>query len=300
MAIQEPVCKGLAATACVAAMTTATDPPNPTSTAMKALMMTEARIVGALLDTITSFVSKTCFGQPGGVLIWDMDTLLQTSGRRSGAKAQRGEEAARIAAALREQIIGGAFEQDARLGQDALATQFSVSRMPVRDALRQLEAEGFVVAAPNCGARVAPVSVDDLLEIGEMRVAAETLALKTALPNLSNAHIGRAAAIQADLEAAPTARFGELNNAFHMILYEPCNRPRLLAHIRNLGHAADRYLQMTVARLDYARASHEEHRMLIEACRNRDETAALDCLTRHIERACQALAGHLQGMAGKR
>lgn len=209
------------------------------------------------------------------------------------SSARRGEEAVRIAAILRDEIIRGVHGQGTKLLQDGLAERFCVSRIPVRDALRQLESEGLAVTRPNSGARVAPASVEDLREINEMRVATETLALRTAMPHLSNAQIDRAASVQTELEAAPLRRFGELNNLFHLTLYEPCRRPRLLAHIKTLGYAADRYLQMTVSRLGYAPVSHSEHYELLDACKQRNTSAALDCLTRHIERAGKALGDHL-------
>ncbi len=205
------------------------------------------------------------------------------------AKA-RGKRAAEIALDLRGQIISGDLPPEAKLGQESLAERYQVSRIPVREALRLLEAEGLVIFDPNKTARVAPLSKADMLEIYAMRVAAETLALKVALPELSNRQIDAAEEIQAQIEEAPLGRFGELNTAFHRCLYEPACWPRLLAHIDVLGHAADRYLRLAIAGLDYAAKSHREHHELLKACRARDEAAAVDCLTKHIGEAGEALA----------
>lgn len=203
---------------------------------------------------------------------------------------RRGDQAGDIAEALRAEIVSGALPAGSDLRQEHLAERFGVSRMPVRDALRRLADEGFASLQPNKGAVVAPLGPDDLREITEMRVAAETLALRLALPELSNAQIDRAAEIHARLEVAPVAEFGALNNEFHRLLYAPCARPRLLSHIEVLGHAADRYLRITVSSLDYAGKSHREHRALLQACRRRDEAKAIACLTKHIEEAGDALA----------
>ncbi len=205
------------------------------------------------------------------------------------APARRGQQVIDIVEALREEIIAGKLPPESRLGQEQLATRFNVSRMPVREALRRLEADGLVIFEPNKSVRVAPLGVADLQEIYEMRVAAETLALRLALPELTNAQIEHAAEIQAKMERAPVGAFGELNALFHMALYQPCARPRLLAHIDMLANAADRYLRITIASLDYADKSHREHHALLRACNKRDEAAAVDCLTRHIAEAGETL-----------
>jgi len=211
------------------------------------------------------------------------------SEKSASAGVRRGLQPLEIARALRDEIISGALPQGSELRQQQLAERFRVSRMPVREALHRLEAEGLILFNPNKSAKVAPLSAADLQEIYEMRIAAETLALRRALPELSNAQIDRAAGIQERLEAAPVSEFGALNDAFHRTLYRPCGMPRLLAHIEVLSSAADRYLRVIVASLDYAPKSHWEHHELLESCRKRDETATLSCLTRHIEEAGQAL-----------
>ncbi len=209
--------------------------------------------------------------------------------KTESVQGRHGEQALEILDVLREDIVSGRLTAGSLLRQQQLAERFGVSRMPVREALYRLEAEGFISFAPNKGATVAPVSAEDLREIYEMRIAAETLALSTALPELTNSQIERAAELQAQMEAAPVSQFGELNAAFHTTLYAPCRRPRLLAHVDNLSKAADRYLRVTIGALDYSEKSHREHRELLEACRRRDEAAATDCLTRHIGEAGEAL-----------
>ncbi len=202
---------------------------------------------------------------------------------------RHGEQASEIVEILREEIISGRLPADSLLRQQVLAERFGISRMPIREALYRLEAEGFISFTPNKGAMVAPISAADLQEIYEMRVAAETLALRLALPELTNAQIGRAEDLQDEMATSSVADFGRLNAQFHMTLYQPCARPRLLTHIENLSNAADRYLRVTVGTLDYAQVSHGEHRSLLDACRRRDEPAAIESLTRHIEDAGQKL-----------
>lgn len=222
------------------------------------------------------------------------EDAAQTKGQGAVALSRRhGEQALEILEALRADIISGELTAGSLLRQQLLAERFGVSRMPIREALYRLEAEGFISFTPNKGAMVAPVSAADLQEIYEMRVAAETLALRLAVPELTNAQIGRAEDLQAEMEAAPLAELGALNAAFHRTLLLPCARPRLLAHIENLENAADRYLRITIATLDYAGKSHSEHRALLEACRRRDQDAAMNCLRQHIEEGGETLYRHL-------
>ncbi|MEO1250069.1 MAG: GntR family transcriptional regulator [Pseudomonadota bacterium] len=205
----------------------------------------------------------------------------------------RGDQAAEIAQALRTDIISGRLAAGTALRQEQLASRFDVSRIPVREALNRLAAEGLVQLKPNRGATVAPLSVDDLTEIYEMRIAAETLALRTALPHLTNAQLEIASGLQDELEKAPISQFGALNTQFHMALYRPCARPRLLSHIKTLGHAADRYLRIGAGSLGHAAQSHREHRELLSASAERDEEAALTCLNWHIKRAADMLIDRL-------
>lgn len=227
------------------------------------------------------------------------DATQRNTQSLANGSGRHGEQALEILEALRADIIGGELTAGSLLRQQLLAERFGVSRMPIREALYRLEAEGFISFTPNKGAMVAPISAADLQEIYEMRVAAETLALRLAVPELTNAQIGRAEDLQIQMEEAPVAEFGSLNAAFHRTLLLPCARPRLLAHIENLENAADRYLRVTIATLDYAGKSHKEHRALLEACRRRDQNAAMDCLRQHIEEGGETMYRHLTENASK-
>lgn len=199
-----------------------------------------------------------------------------------------------IVRTLREEIISGVLPPGGSLAQEHLADRFGISRMPIREAIKQLQALGFVTVEPNKRARVAPVSRQDFLEIYDMRIAAETLAIRTAIPQLSNAQIDDAAAIQAQIETTPPADFGAPNMRFHMALYRPSARPRLLDLIDNLGRAADRYMFMVTADQAFRDKSNREHHQLVQACRDRDADAAVACLTAHIGDARDTFAPKLR------
>lgn len=187
-----------------------------------------------------------------------------------------------IAEQLRGEIVSGALPPEQALRQEELAERFGVSRMPVREAIKALAALGLVVLEDNRRAKVAPISRADFLEIYDMRVAVETLAITSAIPHLTNLQIESAAALQSKIETAPAEEFGPLNTRFHMTLYAPSARPRLLSLIETLCAAADRYMFMCKADAALHAKSNTEHHELLAACTARNETAAADCLRRHI------------------
>lgn len=209
-------------------------------------------------------------------------------------RERSGKQALQVAEALRRDIVSGALPPETVLRQERISERYQVSRMPVRDALRILEAEGIVTIRRNRGAIVTPISVDDLREIYEMRIAAETLALRLSIPELSNTQIEDAKRLQAEMERAELSDFGSLNAGFHTAIYAGADRPRLQTHIGVLAKASDRYLRYTVAALDYADKSNAEHRQLLEYCLHRDTGKAVKTLERHIADAADALIGHLQ------
>lgn len=207
-----------------------------------------------------------------------------------------GEQTERIAAALRADIVAGRLKPDTALRQEHLAERFETSRMPVRDALRMLEAEGLIDMPANRGARVASLDPEGFREVFEMRAAAETLALRHAIPNITNRQLDRAAALQSKGEAASIGSFGSLNKAFHETLYAPCGWARLLAHIDALADLSDRYLRIAAIELAYVERSHTEHHALLDACYARDTEKACALLDAHIKDAGRSLYDALGGL----
>lgn len=200
-----------------------------------------------------------------------------------------------IAEALRQAIQHGLFAEGQSLRQDEIATQFGVSRIPVREALRQLEAEGLVTFHPNRGVMVAVLSPTAAQEICEIRIALETTALQLALPQFTDMDLNRAAAILQETEqTTDPIRWATLNWQFHAALYTPANRPRLLAMIKMLHVNVDRYIRLQIQALDYRDRSQQEHHQLLAACQQRHETEAVAILQHHIGAAAQQLVEYLQ------
>jgi DNA-binding GntR family transcriptional regulator len=200
-----------------------------------------------------------------------------------------------VAAILREAILRGLFQGGQQLHQEEIAAHLGVSRLPVREALRQLEQEGLVVYRLNRGAVVSELSADEVQEIYEIRCSLESLALRLAIPHLTPDDFQRATTIldTTDRET-DVSQWGKLNRDFHTLLYAPARRSRLLSLITALHRNVDRYLRMEMVVLAYKERSQQEHRLILEACQQRDSSTAVTLLTQHIEVAGELLVRYLQ------
>jgi DNA-binding GntR family transcriptional regulator len=203
---------------------------------------------------------------------------------------------AMVAAGLREAILSGTVIGGEQLRQAEIAKSFGVSRIPVREALRQLEGEGLVTFYPHRGALVTKLSYEEVREMADIRVALESLAIRRAIPNLAEHDLKHAGGIldTIDNEPDPILRWGELNWDFHRTLYAPANRPRLLALIKTYHDSFERYLRIHLALTDYKGMAQEEHRQLLEMCRQKDVESAVSLLLEPIERSIETLSKYLQ------
>lgn len=184
---------------------------------------------------------------------------------------------------VRRAILAGDFEPGAQLRQDELAERYGTSRIPVREALRQLEAEGLVIIHPNRGAVVSSISLDDVMEMLEIRIALECRALRLAIPNMVDVDLEAAADILKSYDAEPhPTKWGEMNWQFHKTLYAPCNRPKLIAMIEaNYGHVG-RFIRVQVSLAAGKERPQREHYAMLDACRRGDINGAARLLEEHI------------------
>ncbi|MCA6126115.1 GntR family transcriptional regulator [Bradyrhizobium sp. WSM 1704] len=200
------------------------------------------------------------------------------------AAGPHGSAPAAVRAALRAAISSGQFAPGAQLRQDELAARFGTSRIPVREALRQLEAEGFVTILPNRGAVVSDLSVDEVVELLEIRIALECHALRLAIPAMGEIDIDEATRILRAYDSEPDpAQWGAFSWRFHATLYAPCNRPRLLGMIEtNYGHVS-RFTRALVSQAPGKERPQREHYRLLELCRDGEAKKAVRLLREHIE-----------------
>lgn len=195
---------------------------------------------------------------------------------------------------LREAILRGDFQGGDPLRQEVLAEQLGVSRMPVRDALRQLESEGFVLSEPYRGVVVAHLSVAEARELGELRLALEPLLLRLAVPILGKRLLAQAEEVldQADEESGGS-RWSELNWNFHAALYEAAQRPRIFGMLRMAHLSLDRYMRVMLSGLKRQITSQAEHRAILAACAARDADLACELITQHLTVSSQELLAYL-------
>ncbi|WP_075220767.1 GntR family transcriptional regulator [Acuticoccus yangtzensis] len=190
----------------------------------------------------------------------------------------------RVADYLREGIISGRLPRGSKLKQAEIAAVIGTSITPVREAIKLLEAEGFVHASSHKGAIVAEFDINATEEIVDLRVIMECrLALK-AMARLTEAQIAELVALQKELEAA-TARADKdavrgINYRFHELIYMAADLPMTLRFTRTLWA---RYpfdlINKVESRID--RAS-DEHRAMLSAIISRDEAALIAALRTHI------------------
>jgi GntR family carbon starvation induced transcriptional regulator len=192
---------------------------------------------------------------------------------------------------LRFKILGGEIEPGAKLRADDLKAKFDVSLTPVREALMRLTAEGLVVAEDQRGFRVAPVSLRNLKEVTELRVALECLALRLAIEagDLEwETNIVAAAHRLAALTSRPSKDQAVINEEwerwhrkFHFALIAACNMPLLIAFCKTANDLCDRYRRIY---LPFIRPIDrlKEHNRIAEATCNRDSALAVKLLANHI------------------
>lgn len=210
---------------------------------------------------------------------------------------QRQTTTGRVAALLRDQILSGALSEGMQLRQEKLAAELGVSRVPIREALHQLEAEGLVTLESHKGAVVSGLSIDDLEEVYEIRARLETWLLELSMPLLTQHDYARAEELLATMaEDQQDEHWSSLNWNFHSALYAPANRPQTLELIRKLYLNAYRHFPLPIRLTGGRDRMHREHELLLALCREGDIQRAKDHLEQHILMGARGLIGRLKAM----
>lgn len=196
-----------------------------------------------------------------------------------------------IAEVLREAVSRGLLQPGQALSQAELAAEFGVSPIPVREALRRLEADGLVALRHNRGAFVAELTGDDVRELYEIRLPLELQALRLALPRLTDADLDRAGAILSQLDGVDEgSAWTILDRDFHLALYRPCARPRLLELVGRLRNTTELYHSALTSVAQIYPTCQEAHRAILTACAAGRADAALLALEAHLQEAGECLA----------
>jgi DNA-binding GntR family transcriptional regulator len=191
---------------------------------------------------------------------------------------------------LRAAIIGGAYAQGERLVEEEVAARFDVSRNPIREALRALSTEGFVVIEPRRGARVATVDGDRAGELFELRAPLEGLVAGLAAQRRSPAHLARLGeVVAAGRRAIAEDRLQDLpplNTEFHEALAEAAGNELLRS---TLGRLSDIIRWLYAARISQrSTKSWDEHAAIVVAVADGDVARAQRCGEQHIAAAAAA------------
>jgi DNA-binding GntR family transcriptional regulator len=201
----------------------------------------------------------------------------------------------RIAQALRDDILNGSIAPGQRLRQEDIAERLGGSRLPVREALRILAAEGLVHIEPNKGARVPLLDPDEVVTLYRMRERLEPLALTESMANLGSAEMAEISKIQHRIEqGVEVSDFLILDREFHMASYTGCSDEHLMLSVVRMWNATQHYRRafMSLAGQGRTQIVNAEHRLLIEAINRRDTEDAELYLLGHIRRTRKELVRH--------
>ena len=201
----------------------------------------------------------------------------------------------RVADHLRSAILGGAIAPGERVRQEAVAQRLGASRIPVREALQMLAAEGLIENAPNKGARVPRRSMHEVDVMYRMREQLEPLALAESMQDLTDEDLHLLDEIQGAIEAnTDVPGFLQLDRQFHLLTYSRCRIEQLTTTVSRLWNATQHYrrafMELTGPRRRWV--VNAEHRLLLDAINRRDEVDAGRFLAGHIRRTRIELGQH--------
>lgn len=195
---------------------------------------------------------------------------------------------------IRDSIMDGTLDEGEPIRQDDVARMFNVSKIPVREALKRLEAEGLVAFQRNKGAIVTSMSEPEIVQIFEVRAILESSALRFSIPHMTESTFERAQGYcDAFAEETNVGRWAELNWQFHSCLYEDAQRPYLINMIRSVNDRIERYLRVQLSLSRGQEIADREHRQILDLCRKRDVEGAAKLVHNHIMGACESLMSHL-------
>ena len=191
--------------------------------------------------------------------------------------------ASEIVDRIRADLDAGVWAPGEPLRQEELAERYGASRMPVREALQQLHAEGLISMQPNRGAVVARLAEGDVIEIFDLRYQIEAYLLTHAIPRHNARSLGRVVATQQELDVEDSrAGWLEGDKRFHARLYEPAAKPRAMAVATMLRAQVERYCLHLLTPDSRRSAWASEHSDLIEAARTGDVAAGIKALESHL------------------
>jgi len=185
---------------------------------------------------------------------------------------RKGISSIEIFEVLKGEIVNGTLQGNTQLKQAKLAHRFGVSKIPVREALRRLEANGLIVFRPRFGATVTALSSEDVIDLLDVRLALECRAIELSIPKLT----------QSELSLAHEVLKKYTIETVHNILYQACERPKLLGYIEDVKNRMGPFLMLNITMATGLDRPHEEHKQLLAACEQGNVELASNILREHI------------------
>lgn len=204
---------------------------------------------------------------------------------------RHGHTTDRVTRVLREAILDGVLAPSTWLREAELAKELSVSRTPVREALRRLSVEGLVNITAHQGAMVARMAIEDVLEVYVVREVLEGLAGRLAARHRSQRHLDGLEDLIARMRRAAEGQaypeLTRLNLAFHKVIREASGNDYVDRFLTQVEHAVRRFGRTTFEAPGRAQEAVEEHARILEAIAAGDAEAAEKLATEHMRRARQ-------------
>jgi len=198
---------------------------------------------------------------------------------------------------VRQAILDGALSPGSRIDQNQLAADLNVSLVPIREALKTLEGEGFVQIIPRRGAFVTEVSLEDMEDLYFARQILEGQAAYHAVDHLTDADLERLDSLHEAMDAALRDHdfpgFMAHNRNFHFVIYAACGSRYLINYVTGLWDLAERYRYRYLLIHDQGEAIQREHRVILDACRQRDARTLRNAIIDHMQHTLKSLRAHI-------
>ena len=223
-------------------------------------------------------------------------TVSETSSHGTASRAKRLSRqtmSGQVADDLRRRILSGELPEGMQLKQEQLAAEFGISKVPVREALHQLEAEGFIVQHFHRGATVAGLSPVQVMQLFEFRAEIEVWLLGLGMRSATDADLAEIKRVAKLMESSEDpAEYPQLNWQFHEAMYLPAKRDYALDVIRKIHHQLDRYVRLQFTLATHKERVMREHTELLKLYAAR-KLQAKASLRQHILRAAEELSKQL-------
>lgn len=192
----------------------------------------------------------------------------------------------------KDQIVTGKFRPGDKLNVTDLADGLQVSEIPVREALKRLEAENFVSWIPHVGFRVTPVTSRALVQMFAVRINLEKLAAELAFPALGRA-LGELEQLEAEMKGCLAEnrldQYWRVNRRFHGVIYAPCDNDLLMAILQQLLERSSRARAIFALSPNRAKTSALQHEGLLRAIREGDKEALVAGIGHHLSSSLEEL-----------